>query len=390
MFKDKLKDLREKENLSQQELADKLFVSRSAVAKWENGKGLPSDVNIESICKFFDIDKKTLMLKKEDLIYTRRKKYIFLKHLIGITVIDLLIFLVGIFLMIDAYKEKIEFIDDIVFYEKTVVLNETSNFTITEENIKVLKERFDYVNCLYGGYFDTDVISKDNKGRRQEIDILPMFSCFVNTGVYAIYDIEGIVVKRSPQKVELLYGRIFKDTSDKFEIVIDLDTALLCFEQENCVGEYLQTPYGDFKVIGVVSNTKERQVLKNNSEHGHIEQAFPVTGYISHALAEVINENGQFSSYNKNCYRILISDEDKSASEIKNIIEILYEIPTNDLHLTIETRDTYLPDNTSNIIRDTNKLYIISIVVLLVGMLGVIFIFKAYKEYTVFKKIRTN
>ena len=36
MFKDKLKELRKQKGLSQQELADKLFVSRSAVAKWEN------------------------------------------------------------------------------------------------------------------------------------------------------------------------------------------------------------------------------------------------------------------------------------------------------------------------------------------------------------------
>ena len=64
MFKDELKELREKEGLSQQELADKLFVSRSAVAKWENGNGIPSDVNLDSICKFFDIDKKHLKLKK--------------------------------------------------------------------------------------------------------------------------------------------------------------------------------------------------------------------------------------------------------------------------------------------------------------------------------------
>ena len=51
MFKDKLKELREKEGLSQQELADKLFVSRSAVAKWENGNGIPSDVNLDAICE---------------------------------------------------------------------------------------------------------------------------------------------------------------------------------------------------------------------------------------------------------------------------------------------------------------------------------------------------
>lgn len=388
MFKDKLKDLREKENLSQQELADKLFVSRSAVAKWENGKGLPSDVNLESICKFFDIDKKSLMLKKEDIIYTRRKKYNFLKHLIGAIVIDFLIFLVAIFLIIDAYKGKTEFIDDIVFYEKTVVLNKSSYFTMTEENIKTLNERFDYVNCLYNGYFDTDVIDDDKKRRDQEIDILPMFSCFINTGVYAIYDIEGAVVKRAPQKVELLYGKIYDDSSAEFEIVIDLDTAKLCFKEENCVGQYLKTSYGDFKIIGVVSNTKERQVLKVNSEYGHIEQAFPVTGYISPTLSEFILKNENVPTYNNECYRILISDEDKSASEIKNIIEILFEIPTNDLYQTIETRDTVLPDNTSDIIKDTNTLYIISTLILLVGIIGVILIIKAYKEYKIFKSLK--
>lgn len=65
MFKDKLKELREKEELSQQALADKLFVSRSAIAKWENGNGIPSDVNLESICKFFDVDEEWLLDRKD-------------------------------------------------------------------------------------------------------------------------------------------------------------------------------------------------------------------------------------------------------------------------------------------------------------------------------------
>ena len=65
MFKDKLKELREKEGLSQQALADKLFVSRSAIAKWENGFGIPSDVNLESICKFFDVDEEWLLDRKD-------------------------------------------------------------------------------------------------------------------------------------------------------------------------------------------------------------------------------------------------------------------------------------------------------------------------------------
>ncbi len=65
MFKDKLKELREKEGLSQQALADKLFVSRSAIAKWENGNGIPSDVNLIEICKFFDVEEEWLLDRNE-------------------------------------------------------------------------------------------------------------------------------------------------------------------------------------------------------------------------------------------------------------------------------------------------------------------------------------
>ena len=65
MFKDKLKELREKEGLSQQALADKLFVSRSAIAKWENGNGIPSDVNLSEICKFFGVDEEWLLDRNE-------------------------------------------------------------------------------------------------------------------------------------------------------------------------------------------------------------------------------------------------------------------------------------------------------------------------------------
>ena len=71
MFKDKLKELREKEGLSQQELADKLFVSRSAVAKWENGNGIPSDVNLDEICKFFEICISVWSVKRLKLLFLR-------------------------------------------------------------------------------------------------------------------------------------------------------------------------------------------------------------------------------------------------------------------------------------------------------------------------------
>lgn len=56
MIQDALKALRKKNKLSQEELADKLFVSRALVAKWELGKRYPSPEMLEEIARFFSVD----------------------------------------------------------------------------------------------------------------------------------------------------------------------------------------------------------------------------------------------------------------------------------------------------------------------------------------------
>ena len=54
-FKDKLKQLRKDSGLSQQALADGIHISRSAIAKWENGLGLPSQDAMEALNRYFDL-----------------------------------------------------------------------------------------------------------------------------------------------------------------------------------------------------------------------------------------------------------------------------------------------------------------------------------------------
>mgnify|MGYP002508820047 CR=1 FL=1 len=49
-MKTKIRELRKQRKLSQEELAEALFVSRTAISKWESGRGYP---NIESL-KAFD------------------------------------------------------------------------------------------------------------------------------------------------------------------------------------------------------------------------------------------------------------------------------------------------------------------------------------------------
>ena len=60
MFCDKLKELRINANLTQDELALKLSVSRSAVAKWEQGRGIPNKESLQDICNLFNIDEDNL------------------------------------------------------------------------------------------------------------------------------------------------------------------------------------------------------------------------------------------------------------------------------------------------------------------------------------------
>ena len=50
-----IKKLREKKNMTQEELAGKLFVSSKAVSKWETGQGFPDISLIESLAKALDI-----------------------------------------------------------------------------------------------------------------------------------------------------------------------------------------------------------------------------------------------------------------------------------------------------------------------------------------------
>lgn len=55
MFSEKLKALRKKSGLTQEQLAEKLSVSRQAIAKWENNLGMPDVDNLKNIALFFGV-----------------------------------------------------------------------------------------------------------------------------------------------------------------------------------------------------------------------------------------------------------------------------------------------------------------------------------------------
>ena len=54
-FNKKLQKLRTGEKLTQEELAEKLYVSRTAISKWESGRGYPSIDSLKAIAQYFHI-----------------------------------------------------------------------------------------------------------------------------------------------------------------------------------------------------------------------------------------------------------------------------------------------------------------------------------------------
>ena len=66
-FNEKLQELRKQKNLTQEELAQSLYVSRTAISKWESGRGLPSIDSLKAISKFYTISLDDL-LSGDDLL----------------------------------------------------------------------------------------------------------------------------------------------------------------------------------------------------------------------------------------------------------------------------------------------------------------------------------
>ena len=67
-FNEKLQELRRQKGLTQEELAEILFVSRTAVSKWESGRGMPSIESLKAISKFFAVTLDELLSSEELLI----------------------------------------------------------------------------------------------------------------------------------------------------------------------------------------------------------------------------------------------------------------------------------------------------------------------------------
>lgn len=104
-FNEKLQELRKQNGLTQEELAEQLYVSRTAISKWESGRGYPNIESLKAIAKFFSVTVDELISTDEVLTIAeednRRKEKHFRDLIYG-----LLDFCIAMLLFLPFFAEK--------------------------------------------------------------------------------------------------------------------------------------------------------------------------------------------------------------------------------------------------------------------------------------------
>ena len=73
-FNEKLQNLRKQKGLTQEELAEYLYVSRTAISKWESGRGFPNIESLKAISKFFSVSLDELLSGEEILAIAEKDR----------------------------------------------------------------------------------------------------------------------------------------------------------------------------------------------------------------------------------------------------------------------------------------------------------------------------
>ncbi len=106
-FNEKLQELRKQKGLTQEELAQQLFVSRTAVSKWESGRGYPNIDSLKQIAKFFSITIDELLSTEQVLTIAEEDNKQKEKHFLDI-MFGLLDVSVAMFLFLPFFGQRAE------------------------------------------------------------------------------------------------------------------------------------------------------------------------------------------------------------------------------------------------------------------------------------------
>lgn len=134
-LKDKLKKLRIDRGMTQTELANAIFVSRSAIAKWENGLGMPSEESLNALSDYFGVPKESFLTKEPEVVIVEKNQRIdrLKKYLIpGYYAVLLLLVAVGT-LLLQGYRFTSDSAVHEYYHQFPVIRTDDYNFYLNDK-----------------------------------------------------------------------------------------------------------------------------------------------------------------------------------------------------------------------------------------------------------------
>ncbi len=223
--------IRKENNLTQDDLADKYYVTRQTISNWENGKTYPDLETLLKISDDFNISLDILlkedreMITKIDTSVKAKKKY---KNLLKYVIIAicLLLFFGYKLIMLNKYKtDEIEIDRDAIFNDTMHIDKENySGDRITIDNMSFANYFKDYQEAQPGSYF---------KAKRNKDDEVISFYGLGSTSQYInVLNVKSFELSMDDNNNELsTTSNSMKKFLDKNEINDDID--LLIYIKEN-------------------------------------------------------------------------------------------------------------------------------------------------------------
>ena len=104
---EKLQELRKEKGITQEELAEALFVSRTAISKWESGRGYPSIESLKEIANYYSVTVDELLSGEKLIVLAEKENKANIKNVCNLLlgIIDVLAI---ILILLPLYPQQVE------------------------------------------------------------------------------------------------------------------------------------------------------------------------------------------------------------------------------------------------------------------------------------------
>lgn len=322
----KIIKIREDNNLTQEELAEKYFVTRQTISNWENGKTYPDLETIVKISNDFNISLDILlkedekMVKKIDKSVKSTKKY---KHLLRyiIVLVCILLFIGYKLIMINKYHiDKIDK-ETYVSYSDELVIEQKKDYDGELLNVDNMS-----IANYFDDYEDSPVDSPVKLKRDKDDKIIAFYSMgsmeqYVNLLSYESIDYDFDYISNELVKT----SESMKNYLDRHDIHDDID--LLNYINENYYfNNSIFTLTSTMKNNSILNYFVQRRLVLNILDFNMITG--DLNGYI------VNYDNGGYSKtreihilHNNKQYIILLAGDDITTNEF--ITKLLQTVKFN-------------------------------------------------------------